>query len=196
LPATPLITLTATLLDYSGVTIGSPTQPAWLRIWLAGFGATLPVIAGTGNLAKVSSPYLDIPFTGLIVSVPLWANSQISPSGTYYAISVLDTNKNVVQTGIYQFEQITPTTIDLSSAPQIVQPATPQIFNLVTNATTGTVPGTVFTAPTPIFAGQVLGVFYRGVFYDARFFTLAAQTITMTFVCTEVPVAWYVQGMA
>ena len=196
MPASPYITLTATLLDYSGNTIGTATAPAWLRIWLAGFGATLPVIAGTGNLAKVSSPYLDIPFTGAAISVPLWANSQISPSGTYYAISVLDTNKNVVQTGIYQFSQITATTIDLSSAPQIVQPAAPQIFNMVALPTRGTVPGTVFTIPTPVWAGQVLGVFYRGSFYNPSNFTVSGQTLTMNFACTEVPIAWYIQALA
>ena len=71
MPATPNITLTATLLDYSGNTIGTSAQPAWLRIALCGFGGVLPAIAGTGNITKISSWFVDIPFTGTALSVTL-----------------------------------------------------------------------------------------------------------------------------
>jgi len=199
MPATPNITLTATLLDYSGNTIGTSAQPAWLRIALCGFGGVLPAIAGTGNITKITSWFVDIPFTGTSLSVNLWGNDQISPSGTYYAISLLDTQKNVLQTGIYQF--FGTQTIDLSVAPQIVQPPVPQIFNLVLLATTGTVPGMVFTVPTPIRGNSLLGVFYKGVFYPQvkgaiTNWTLSGQTLTMNFACTEVPFAFYIQALA
>ena len=199
MPATPNITLTATLLDYSGNTIGTSAQPAWLRIALCGFGGVLPAIAGTGNITKITSWFVDIPFTGTALSVKLWGNDQISPSGTYYAISLLDTQKNVLQTGIYQF--FGTQTIDLSVAPQIVQPPVPQIFNLVLLATTGTVPGTVFTVPTPVWGNSLLAVFYKGAFYPAvkgstTNWTLAGQTVTMSFACTEVPFAIYIEALA
>ena len=199
MPATPNITLTATLLDYSGNTIGTSAQPAWLRIALCGFGGVLPAIAGTGNITKISSWFLDIPFTGTALSVKLWGNDQISPSGTYYAISVLDTQKNVLQTGIYQLYGTQ--TIDLSMAPQIAQPPVAQIFNLVTLATAGTVPGSVFTVPTPIWGNNLVAVFYKGVFYpqvkgSTVNWTLAGQTVTMSFACTEVPFAIYIEALA
>ena len=198
MPATPNITLTATLLDYSGNTIGTSAQPAWLRIALCGFGGVLPAIAGTGNITKISSWFVDIPFTGTALSVNLWGNDQISPSGTYYTISVLDTQKNVLQTGIYQLYGTQ--TIDLSMAAQIAQPPVPQIFNLVLLATIGTVPGTVFTVPTPIRGNSLLGVFYKGIFYPqvkgtTTNWTLSGQTLTMNFACTEVPFAFYIQAL-
>jgi hypothetical protein len=199
MPATPNITLTATLLDYSGNTIGTSAQPAWLRIALCGFGGVLPAIAGTGNITKITSWFVDIPFTGTALSVKLWGNDQISPSGTYYAISLLDTQKNVLQTGIYQFTGTQ--TIDLSNAPQIVQPPVPQIFNLVTLATAGSVPGSVFTVPTPIWGNTLQAVFYKGVFYPrvkgaTTNWALIGQTLTMNFACTEVPFAQYIEALA
>ena len=199
MPATPNITLTATLLDYSGNIIGSAIQPAWLRIGLCGFGPVLPSIPGTGNITKITSWFLDVPFVGTALSVKLWGNDQVNPSGTYYAISVLDQQKNIIQTGIYQFTGTQ--TIDLSSAAQIVQPMAPQLFSFVAKACTGTTPGTVFTVPTPVYGGALFGVFYRGVFYPATYgsttnFTLTGQTLTMSFACTEVPIAVYIQGLA
>ena len=62
----------------------------------------------------------DIPFVGSTLNVLLWGNDVITPAGTYYAISILDTQKNVVQSGIYQFTGTQ--TIDLSNAVQVVQP--------------------------------------------------------------------------
>lgn len=195
MPTSPNITLTATLLDYSGNTIGTTTQPAWVRIALCGFGATLPVVSSCGgNLAKVSSWALDIPFTGTALSIPLYGNDQIAPAGTYYAISVLDTNKNVVQTGMYSFTGTQ--TIDLSCATQIVPPSPAQLFNIVFVELGGTAPGTVFTLPSPALGGAILGFFYRGVFYPAvGNYTLVGQTLTTTFVCTAVPYALYIQAL-
>lgn len=124
MPLTPQITLTATLLDYSGAPIGSANAPAYLRIALCGFGQTLPSIPGTGTIAKVASWPGDIPFTGALLTVLLWGNDVITPgpNKTYYSIAVLDANKNVVQSGAYQFSGTQ--TIDLSNAPQIY-PVTP-----------------------------------------------------------------------
>jgi hypothetical protein len=119
---TPQITLTATLLDYSGAQIGTAAQPAYLRIALCGFEQTLPRVANTGMIAKIASWPGDLAYTGAQLTVALWGNDVIVPSGkTYYAIAVLDASKNVLQSGIYQFNGTQ--TIDLSNAVQIVQPA-------------------------------------------------------------------------
>lgn len=123
--ATPHITLTATLLDYSGNQLGTVTNPAYLRIALVAFGPTLPCIPGTGNIGKVSSWPGDIPYTGTPLSIALWGNDVITPGPdqTYYAIAVIDSNGNVVQTGCYQFDGAQ--TIDLSNAPQMFPSPTP-----------------------------------------------------------------------
>lgn len=174
---TPQITLTATLLDYSGNEQGSATQPAWLRIALCGFGPYLPAIPGTANLAKVSSWFVDIPYTGSQITVALWGNDVINPlNQTYYAISVLDTNKNVLQTGNYQFTGMQ--TIDLSSAAQIIPGQLPGIDQLVDEICDGAVPGTTYTAP-----GQVIAVFYNGVkLPKAQALPVLSYTLTGTMV--------------
>lgn len=144
---TPQITLTATLLDYSGNAIGSAANPAYLRIALCGFGQTLPCVPGSGSIGKVASWPGDIPFTGSQITVKLWGNDVIAPfTRTYYAISVLDSNRNVVQSGIYQFTGTM--SIDLSNAVQIVEVAPipslayahEWIFQVVTPATVYTLP--------------------------------------------------------
>jgi len=113
MPLTPQITLTATLNDFSGNQIGTAASPAYLRIALCGFGQYLPRIPGTTMVAKIASWPYDLPYQGAQISVPLWGNDVISPAGTYYAISILDGAKNVIQSGGYV---LTGTqTVDLSN---------------------------------------------------------------------------------
>jgi len=114
---TPQITLTVKLYDYQGNVIGSLSNPAYLRIALCGYGQTLPCVPGAGMVGGLGG---EIPFVGSSLNVLLWGNDVITPAGTYYAISILDENRNVVQSGIYQFTGTQ--TIDLSDATQIVQP--------------------------------------------------------------------------
>jgi hypothetical protein len=149
MPLTPQITLTANLQDVSGVAAGTTESPAVLRIALCGFGLTLPCIVGTSNLAKVGPEDFYDPGTG--ISIKLWGNDVINPLGTYYAITLLDSDGNILQTGAYQFQG--SLSIDLSSAPQIVP--TNSIAYL---ACTGAVPGSTYTA-----AGVVVMALYNGV---------------------------------
>lgn len=118
MPVTPGITLTFDLVDYSGQEIGSQTQPAYVRIVLAGFGAVLPRINGTALIGKVTSWPGDIPYVGAgPQTVMLWGNDVITPLGTYYCISILDDKRNVIQSGEYQMTGTQ--TIDLSTATQV-----------------------------------------------------------------------------
>lgn len=154
---TPDVTLTFTLLDYQGNELGTATQPAWLRIALCNYGSNLPRVSGAGIIGEVSSWFVDIPYFGTEDSIELWGNDQITPAGTYYTVSVLDTNKNVVQTQIYVFDA---GTYDLSSATPVNPPNPPGIPSLELAACSGAVPGTTYTAPGVIVPG---GVFYNGV---------------------------------
>jgi hypothetical protein len=157
MPATPDITLTATLDDLTGVAVGSTANPAKLRITLCGFGPILPKIAGTAMIAR-TGPF-DIYSTGAQISTLLWGNDQITPAGTFYSIEILDGSDNVVQCGSYQFTG--GGTIDLSNANQIVPPYGFTIGLLAVKSCTGAVPGTIYTAP-----GTVLAVFYNGALLD------------------------------
>lgn len=111
MPATPTITLTATLQDNTG----AADSGSALLIVLCGFGQSLPRVAGTSMIAKITNKVLA---TSGTISTALWGNDVILPAGTYYSISVLDDKNNVVQAGIYQFAG--SATIDLSSATQLL----------------------------------------------------------------------------
>lgn len=122
--ATPLVTLTCNLDDLSGAAAGTTSNPARLRIALAGYGQIMPTVQGTAMIAKVG-PY-DVLSSGGPVTVQLWANDQINPTGTYYSISVVDGNGNTVQSGIYIFPAGgNPLGVDLSSYTQVADPGGP-----------------------------------------------------------------------
>jgi|ERR1700733_7414090 len=124
MPLTPQIRLTINLDDYSGNQIGSAQVPAYVRIALVNFGPFLPRVSGTAMIAKVVSWPGDIPYLGVPITVTLWGNDVITPVGTQYAISILDANKNVLQTNAYQFSGTI--TADLSTlSPYIPVPPTP-----------------------------------------------------------------------
>ena len=128
---TPQITLTAKLQDVSGNTAGTTASPAVMRVALCGFGLTLPCIQGTSNIAQPGPE--DFFDDGTGISIELWGNDQIFPSGTYYAITLLDGDGNILQCGAYQF--VGAETIDLSEAPQIypIGPMSPNLIPVFTN---------------------------------------------------------------
>lgn len=158
MPITPQITLTAKLQDVSGTAAGSTASPAVLRIALCGFGLTLPCIVGTSNLARVGPE--DFYDTGTGVSVQLWGNDVIFPAGTYYAITLLDGDGNILQCGAYQFTGAQ--TIDLSNAPQIypTPPSPPGGIPVLTNplgAALQTIDGSITIDGNLIVTGTISG---------------------------------------
>jgi hypothetical protein len=183
MPATPQITLTATLSDIAGAAAGSTSNPAVLRIALAGFGLTLPCIAGTANVAKVGPQ--DFYDTGGGVSVALWGNDVLTPAETYYAITVLDGDGNIVQSGAYRFTGTQ--TIDLSSAPQIYPgpPPTPPTptptfaWDVVPTPPIDTSGNATFTLPQVPSPPASLNLFKSGARMTAGIaFTLNGAVIT------------------
>lgn len=112
---TPAITLTVNMLALTGASAGSISNQARVAIDLCNFGLYVPQIPGFGTLTKINQvKYSD---GTAVLSIPLWGNDVITPSGNYYAITVYDGDGNVVQSGAYA---ITGSgTIDLSSLPQI-----------------------------------------------------------------------------
>jgi hypothetical protein len=170
MPLTPQITLTAKLQDISGNTAGSAASPAILRIALAGFGLTLPCIPGTSSIAQVGPE--DYEDTGIGATAKLWGNDVISPPGTYYAITLLDGEGNIVQSGRYRFTGTQ--TIDLSQAPQLVQGAS-QLLGAVPN---GAFPGSVYSVPLPAYGGTVpSALYYNGALQDQEEFTLSGAAL-------------------
>lgn len=123
---TPQIGLTITLDDLQGEAVGSVGSPAFVEIALANYGATLPRIAGTAMLAKVGPASQRIPYEGTAISVSLWGNDVITPAGTYYVITILDDQLNILQSGAYEFTG-TLSAVDLSTLPQTFPSATSSV---------------------------------------------------------------------
>lgn len=124
-PLTPQITLTITLDDLTGLAVGSTSNPAYVRIMLCGYGPYLPRVPATALIGSVDTA-LTLPYQSLPLSVPLWGNDVIIPGGTYYSISILDSNKNVIQTGAYVFTGAG--TFDLSTLSPTFPSYVPTVF--------------------------------------------------------------------
>ena len=170
-PLTPQITLTANLESInSGAELGG-----YLRITLCGYGPQLPAVPGTCMLADAGVPQIIGPQVGSTpISVELFGNDVIQPANTVYEISVLDQNKDVIQSGLYSFTGTQ--TVDLSQAAQIVQPYGFPLGGLAYLACSGSIPGTVFVAPGPVIA-----VTYNGVMLRQTLYTVAGNIITLLF---------------
>jgi hypothetical protein len=207
--AVPNVTLTATLQDCTGTAVGSAANPAKLAIALCGFGPQLPRIAGTSMLARPGPQYIEAP-AGTI-STKVWGNDQITPSGTYYTISLLDSQGNIVQTAAYSLTG--SGTFDLSNLVPLSFPNqnTPIIlFASFTaapssQACVGAVDGSnkVFTftagpSPTPLIQLFAAGVYQSATAPDYTLSYSGANVWTITFVTAPsfgpVIVFWFPQA--
>ena len=126
MPLTPQITLTITLDDLQGNDIGSVANPAFVEIALCGYGAQLPRIVGTSMLAKVGPGSQRIAYEGAPITVKLWGTDVITPAGTYYTITILDDDLNVLQSGAYEF--VGSLSGDLSNQAQTFPSATSSVM--------------------------------------------------------------------
>jgi len=116
---TPGVTLVA---DLESI-LGGAQEPGYLRVTLIGFGPVIPVVPNSGVLADAGVPQLKGPQGNTAISILLYGNDVITPGGTLYEVAVLDSSQNVVQSGLYQFGQLSgPNTVDLTVATQIQQP--------------------------------------------------------------------------
>lgn len=157
--ATPNTTLTATLQDFSG----NPVSGGFLIIKLCGYGQVLPRIVGTSIIARIDPPPMFLQ-GGISAGVPLWGNDQITPAGTYYAIALMDDKKQILQSGIYQFNDAG--LIDLSNAPQLPEPPTILGSGYHSEALSGAIDGvnTQFGFSAPLDQSQLFMLFYNGVY--------------------------------
>lgn len=105
---TPNVTLVANLQTLSGI----PNDGAKLVITLLGYGASIPVIMGTTTLVQISQ---EVDFVADTLSVPLWANDQISPSGTWYQVQFFDGDGN--EAAAVNYRLLGTGEIDLSAIP-------------------------------------------------------------------------------
>lgn len=176
----PTITLTATFQDMTGAAIGSASNPCRMRIDLCGFGQTIPVVPGSGVVAQIEK---ELTSTNGFFTNSLYGNDVITPSGTFYQITVIDAKDRVIQSGMYQFTGTE--TIDLSNAEQIVNPSlNPPIANQVGYEYQFTAAGTTFNLPSAPAAGTQVQLWWEGAFQgfnNGRNFTVSGATVTLNF---------------
>lgn len=189
----PGITLTATLQDVSGVAVGSAGNPSKIAVALCGYGPFLPRVSGTSLLARVGPIYVESANGNF--TIELWGNDVITPPGTYYTVSLIDGQGNVVQTAAYQFTGTG--SFDLSSfAPMpypgqggLTVPQGMQLWNH--NVTLAEGPGTIYTLPSSPYVGMPFLLFRSGLLLTVGNppfgqYTRAGNTITFTDAGTEV----------
>jgi hypothetical protein len=81
------------------VTITGALDAATITVTLEGYGNAVPTTSdGTiGELSTVGTCTASGAY-----SIPLYANSQITPAGTYYSITVEDSNGGFISQGSFQ----------------------------------------------------------------------------------------------
>lgn len=170
--ATPGFTLTATLQTIAGGAAGSASNPAKLEIMLRGYGLRLPSIAGTSTLAQTK--YTVLADSASQVSQLVWGNDQISPAGTWYSITLIDGDANVVQTTDYI----------LAGAGGDLSTLLPKAAGyLVGAAPNGQLPGYGFALPVPMVPGGAAGAafWFGGRLQDQRNYQLSSQGVQTGF---------------
>lgn len=82
---------------------------------LHGYGQQVPRVSGTAMLGRTAAATIQAGADGAW-SAQLYGNDQITPPGTYYTVTVLDSNGTTIQVNAYQF--VGPqSSFDLSSFP-------------------------------------------------------------------------------
>lgn len=179
MPQTPQITLTATLDTLTGGAAGSTANPAKLVVTLCNYDPHLPRIAGTAMVAAVVT--IARADDASQVSIPLWGNDVITPAGTYYNISIVDGQGNIVQSDNYQLTG--SGTIDLSAlTPYVPSPFPPNAVTFADDIVpTGVINGfnDTFTLPQSPNPPSSLNLFLNGQrLTEGLGYVLKANTIT------------------
>jgi hypothetical protein len=88
----------------------APTPQAiefgWVEVALCGYGPMIPRVSGESVLARVTERVPVQPATEPDAGqfqILLFSNGLISPPGTYYTVTIKDSNEDIVQVEAYQF---------------------------------------------------------------------------------------------
>jgi hypothetical protein len=109
--------------------LGGASLQGYVDVVLCNFGTVPPAVAGVGMLADAGIPQLEGPASSFTFN--LYGNDQITPSGSFYAITIYDENKQPVQTGNYILTGTA--TLQLSNLTPIVEPPPNSPSNYIIN---------------------------------------------------------------
>lgn len=173
MPLTPQITITANLQQITGA-----VDAAKVTFELANYGNTIPRVSGTCVIVQTSTT-ATADGSGNI-SVVLWGNDVVTPSGTEYTAKFYNDAGGLLQQVAYQFtgsgsfdlSNVVPLGQTVTSPPQ-PNSATPQVFTPVAHEfLTGMNSVGQFSAAQPAFSDL------SGTASTAQIPNLAASTIT------------------
>jgi hypothetical protein len=105
------VTLTGKLVNIIGA---DAAEEGSIVISLCGYGSQVPIVPGSGIIGRLTTLEVDADASG-DVTAELWGNDKISPAGTYYTVTVKDSNGDIMQVNAYVFQD--GQSYDLGEAP-------------------------------------------------------------------------------
>jgi hypothetical protein len=138
--------------------LGEPM--AIVEIALCGYGSQVPGVTSDGNIGRLTNSIIAA--TDGTWTTDVYNNSNITPAGTYYVVTIKDENGDIAQVkafrvtagGSFDFETIAP--IDPDQPPPVI-PTPPPVSELlyVAAANGMTFDGSDYTAFTTTLPGDV-----------------------------------------
>lgn len=89
--------LTGKLVNING---DNTAEEGSIVVSLCGYGSQVPIIAGSAIIGRLTTIEIDADANGE-VEAELWGNNLISPAGTYYTVTVKDSNGDIMQVNAY-----------------------------------------------------------------------------------------------
>lgn len=137
-------TLTGKLVNIAG---DDAPEEGSITIALCGYGSQVPIVPGSGIIGRLTTLEIDADANG-DVEAELWGNDKIAPAGTYYTVTVKNSNGDIMQVNAYVFTD--GASYDLGKAiPFDPNQPPPQLPPLIINQLL-----IIAFSPTPDFPGD------------------------------------------
>jgi hypothetical protein len=82
--------------------LNAEAEPGVVEVQLCGYGSQVPRYNGQSLIARLTADEIEIEADGTFTfTVP--GNDQISPDGTYYAVTIMNSNRDIAQVNAYRF---------------------------------------------------------------------------------------------
>jgi hypothetical protein len=82
--------------------LDAEAEPGVVEVQLCGYGSQVPRYNGQSLIARLTADEIEIEADGTFTfTVP--GNDQISPDGTYYAVTIMNANRDIAQVNAYRF---------------------------------------------------------------------------------------------
>ena len=158
-------TLTGKLANIMG---NDAAEEGSVVIALCGYGSRVPVVPGQAVLGRLTTLDVDADASGDF-EAELWGNDIIAPAGTYYTVTVKDSNGDIMQVNAYVFTEgqsydlDTVQPFDPNQPPPQIPPAIVNQLLIVAFSATPNFPGDQYTAWGITLTGDVTSSTMSGI---------------------------------